>query len=186
MDWIKEQRINELLGQGRMYGENTHPGNYLKGLLDLIRNKISPDSIICEVGSFRGISSELFALHVRKLYCVDYWTPYSWEYNDDNIKEAESEFDSMMKNYDNIIKIKSKSLDASDMFKDGYLDAVYIDADHAEEFFREDMKAWMPKVKHGGIVSGHDYGFVGEYIKDFCDEQPVVIFEDGSWFFTKI
>ena len=31
-----------------------------------------------------------------------------------------------------------------------------------------------------------DYGFVGEYIKDFCDEQPVVIFEDGSWFFTKI
>ena len=92
----------------------------------------------------------------------------------------------MMKNYDNIIKIKSKSLDASDMFKDDYLDAVYIDADHAEEFFREDMKAWMPKVKPGGIISGHDYGFVGEYIKDFCHEQPVIIFEDGSWFFTKI
>lgn len=186
MSVSKENRIKELLNVGRMYGENSHPGNYLNGLLDFIQNHISREYVICEVGSFRGISSELFALHVKKLYCVDYWTPYSWEYNDDNIKEAESEFDSMMKNYDNIIKIKSKSLDASDMFKDGYLDAVYIDADHAEEFFREDMKAWMPKVKPGGIISGHDYGFVGEYIKDFCDEQPVVIFEDGSWFFTKI
>ena len=63
MNGIREQRINELLGQGRMDDESTHPGNYLKGLLDLIRNKISTESVICEVGSFRGISSELFALY---------------------------------------------------------------------------------------------------------------------------
>lgn len=185
MSGIREQRINELLGKGRMDDESTHPGNYLKGLLDLIRNKISTGSVICEVGCFRGISSELFALHAKKLYCVDYWTPYSWEYDDDNIRQAESEFDEMMKNYDNIVKIKSKSLDASEMFKDNYLDCVYIDADHAEEFFREDMKAWIPKVKNGGIISGHDYGFVGDFIEDFCQGQPVEIFDDGSWCFIK-
>lgn len=186
MEISKENRINDLLKVGRMYGENPHPGNYLNGLLNFIQNHITSECVVCEVGSFRGISSELFALHVKKLYCVDYWTAYSWEYNKDNISKAESEFDSMMKNYSNITKIKSKSLDASHVFESNYFDAVYIDADHAEECFKEDMKAWIPKVKQGGIISGHDYGFVGEYIKDFCNNQPVIFFEDGSWCFTKM
>jgi len=186
MSQTKEERIQYLLKKGRMYGENEHPGNYLGGLYDFIRKNIKPDFIVCEVGSFRGISSELFALHVKKLFCIDYWTPYSWEYNDNNIHQAEAEFDTMMKNYSNIIKIKSKSVDAGEMFASNYLDAVYIDADHAEEFFREDMKTWIPKVKHGGLISGHDYGFVGPYINDFSRDQTVEVFEDGSWFFVNV
>ena len=181
----KQQRIEQLLQTGRMYGENNFPGNYLKGLLDFIESHVSSETVACEVGSFRGISSELFALHTKTLYCVDYWTPYSWEYNESNIHQAEAEFDEMRKNYDNIIKIKSKSVEASEMFSDGFLDLVYIDADHAEEPFREDMQAWIPKVKSGGIISGHDHPFVGDYIPDFSQDQEVKVFEDGSWFYIK-
>lgn len=40
---------------------------------------------------------------------------------------------------------------------DGSIDAVFIDADHSEEAVFADIQAWLPKVKKGGIISGHDY-----------------------------
>ena len=40
---------------------------------------------------------------------------------------------------------------------DGFFDFVFIDANHSYEAVREDVAAWAPKVRSGGIVSGHDY-----------------------------
>lgn len=41
---------------------------------------------------------------------------------------------------------------------DASLDLVFIDADHSEEWVRRDLEAWMPKLKAGGVMAGHDYG----------------------------
>lgn len=49
------------------------------------------------------------------------------------------------------------SVDAAADFEDGSLDFVYIDANHQEEPVYADITAWAPKVRAGGIVSGHDY-----------------------------
>ena len=35
---------------------------------------------------------------------------------------------------------------------------VYIDADHSYEAVKADIDAWMPHVRDGGILAGHDYG----------------------------
>jgi len=43
-------------------------------------------------------------------------------------------------------------------FADGSLDLVFIDADHSEESVLRDLQAWLPKLRPGGILSGHDYG----------------------------
>ena len=48
------------------------------------------------------------------------------------------------------------SLEGVKHFKDGSLDFVFIDADHREKFVRADIRAWMPKVRNGGILMGHD------------------------------
>ena len=40
---------------------------------------------------------------------------------------------------------------------DGSLDFVYIDANHEQTFVTQDLRAWHPKVRAGGIMSGHDY-----------------------------
>jgi predicted O-methyltransferase YrrM len=40
---------------------------------------------------------------------------------------------------------------------DGSLDFVYIDGDHTYSGVRADLQLWTPKVRSGGIVSGHDY-----------------------------
>ena len=53
--------------------------------------------------------------------------------------------------------IKKPSLEAVDEIKDGSLDFVFIDANHLLLPLLQDIYAWTPKVKVGGIVSGHDY-----------------------------
>lgn len=37
------------------------------------------------------------------------------------------------------------------------LDLVFIDALHDEEHVDEDIHLWAPKVRPGGVISGHDY-----------------------------
>ncbi len=53
--------------------------------------------------------------------------------------------------------LKMKSLAASLKFTDGSLDFVYIDGSHLYAMAMLDQILWTPKVRKGGIVSGHDY-----------------------------
>lgn len=43
-------------------------------------------------------------------------------------------------------------------YRKPYFDMVFIDAIHTYEAMKEDVSLWMPLVKEGGILSGHDYG----------------------------
>ena len=38
------------------------------------------------------------------------------------------------------------------------LDFVYIDGNHSFDFITQDLQFWYPKIRKGGIISGHDYG----------------------------
>lgn len=53
--------------------------------------------------------------------------------------------------------IRQSSVEAAKDVADDSLDFVFIDADHNYKSVRNDILAWVPKVKSGGIVSGHDY-----------------------------
>lgn len=50
------------------------------------------------------------------------------------------------------------STEAALRIQNGQFDFVFIDADHSEQAVTEDLRAWAPKVRKGGMVSGHDYG----------------------------
>jgi len=52
--------------------------------------------------------------------------------------------------------IREESSRAAGIFPDGYFDLVFIDGDHTYEAVLQDLKAWTPKVRKGGWVSGHD------------------------------
>ena len=49
------------------------------------------------------------------------------------------------------------SLEAAELVEDESIDIVFIDALHTYEGVKDDIAAWLPKVKKGGIISGHDY-----------------------------
>jgi predicted O-methyltransferase YrrM len=66
--------------------------------------------------------------------------------------------------------------EAASLFQDGSLDGVFIDADHTYEAVKMDIQNWMPKVRKGGILAGHDYvetwpgviEAVNESLRDFA------------------
>jgi predicted O-methyltransferase YrrM len=53
--------------------------------------------------------------------------------------------------------LRLTSSEASVRFADGSLDFVYLDAQHHYEAIKDDINAWLPKVKRGGVLGGHDY-----------------------------
>ena len=54
--------------------------------------------------------------------------------------------------------IKAHSLDVVSNYEDNSLSLVFIDGSHTYEDVKADLLAWLPKVKSGGMLAGHDYG----------------------------
>lgn len=94
---------------------------------------------------------------ITKLYCIDYYPVYS------DFPSAEIQNNALTYAILNIIDtpkvhlIIESSIEATKRFKDESIDFVYIDANHSYTFVRDDIQAWLPKVKKGGIIGGHDY-----------------------------
>lgn len=53
--------------------------------------------------------------------------------------------------------LRDFSVEAAKTVPDGSLDFIYIDGNHVLEAVLEDLAAWTPKVRVGGLVSGHDF-----------------------------
>lgn len=84
---------------------------------------------------------------------------------------------------------------------DGHLDWVYLDANHTYPYVTQDLEVWWPKLKDGGMMSGHDFvdgenlsgsDFgVASAVSDFMakeapDAELFVLDEDWqSWYFIK-
>jgi len=180
----KQNRIDILLQSKRLEFKYKQ-SNTTKGLYDLITKYVDDKFVIVELGSFSGVSSELFALHCKKLYCIDPWLPY-WEINDtDKMYNAELKFDFMMKSYNNIIKHKICSYEASFMFENSSVDLVYIDSDHSTNNVEKEINTWLPKIKKTGFISGHDFNMptVFNAVTKYFDPTLIEIFNDTSWIY---
>ena len=132
---------------------------------DLIRdlNNLIPNGKGVEIGVFKGeFSKNILNNWGGKLYMVDVWRPLGAEYEDaSNHKDHIDAYQETMENIkgleDRGIMVRATSQVAADMFQDESLDFIFIDANHAYDFVVEDINLWFPKLKKGGVFSGHDY-----------------------------
>lgn len=140
---------------------------FFKDLKNLIPNK----GIGVEIGVYKGETSKTILENWGgKLYLVDVWRPLGEEYEDMSNNAFHSDvFRECMKNIEGLeqrgIMIRTDSLGASELFRDESLDFVYIDANHSYDYVKKDLEIWFPKVKRGGIFSGHDYMDL-DWVKD--------------------
>ncbi len=117
-----------------------------------------------ELGVFRGdFSKVLLEKWDGTLYLIDPWRPLSdEEYLDSsNHKNHQSAFSDTMNSIKGFesraFMLRGLSEELVDLFEDNSLDYVYIDANHAYDNVKADMEMWYPKLKKGGVFSGHDY-----------------------------
>jgi predicted O-methyltransferase YrrM len=151
-----------------------------------------------EVGVHGGRFSEMLCKSNPDLHmtCVDNWgriTHHELIY---------AEAVERLSHYNATI-IRKKSIDGAKDIPDESLDFVYIDAGHDYNSVKEDVEAWVPKVKVGGIVAGDDYyvmksgnrgviDAVDEYVKAHGYKLNIIPFSHldrrdrvPQWYFTK-
>jgi hypothetical protein len=114
-----------------------------------------------EVGVEQGLYSKRLCELIPglKLYGVDCWTIHRG-YRD-HVSQAKLDgfykvARKRVKPYDCTL-IREWSVDAARQFDDASLDFVYIDGNHDFANVVKDLAAWSPKVRKGGIISGHDF-----------------------------
>ena len=90
-----------------------------------------------------------------------------------------------MTKYNNVTKIRKLSMAAVNDFEDESLDAIYIDGNHRYDSVCNDINKWMPKLKNGGIISGHDYYGNIKLAVDNTLGVPLKTFKDKSWVHIK-
>lgn len=102
-----------------------------------------------EIGVKRG--------HYAKILCdavpgLKYYGVDNWRLRDNYYEYAKN----YLAGYDATL-IRKDSVEAAKDFAPGSLDFVYIDASHFFDDVMMDLILWVPKVKSGGIISGHDF-----------------------------
>lgn len=143
--------------------------NMEKEYLELLE-QCPENGIFVELGCFKGKSTSFIVTEiVNKGKLVKYYTVDSFEGHTDSndnkeveaykgISDIEIDFDRNTKHLEGKFqKIKSLSHEAANLFEDNSVDICFIDAGHSYEAVKKDIESWLPKMKKGGIISGHDY-----------------------------
>lgn len=129
------------------------------------------DANLLEVGSWAGRTALAMARasddYLLRVFCVDHWHGSP---NDITLELArrhtpEQVFRTFCANagellFKRIFPCRGSSLEWAAIWRQGLptLDLVFLDGDHDYQAVREDILAWRPHVRPGGILCGHDYG----------------------------
>jgi hypothetical protein len=193
-EWIDPKVNHQYLGLTQLisyYHENRPNKKEYKGI---------------EIGSFMGESTQMFlssGLWTSGFYAVDPWAGPDDEYKkvkDDEQevtwKDVRDEFNYNTRMYGPVVPnyihqkfhvIRGKSKSAVELFEDEFFDFIYIDADHTYDSVCLDIQLYLPKLKKGGFIAGHDYDPQGwpevvEAVHAMLGE-PDKVFMDTSWIF---
>jgi len=152
------------------------PGKRFWWLIDQI--KANRFAVGAEIGCANGTTTAKLLQNcpTLKLYAVDKWERiakapgvggreedenYVGMYNWDPVKGFE-QFTSRVRGYRRrLFILRGDSVEMADKVANNSLDFIFIDADHSYQGVIRDLAAWVPKLKPGGLLSGHDIHLAG-------------------------
>lgn len=140
-----------------------------------------------EVGVFEGTFLRDFCAVGLDMYGIDPWTEENrntMRAKSDTMEQVYQTAANTVSEYPNCVLIKKTSMEAVKDFENESLDFVYIDADHTFGHVAMDLMIWMPKVRKGGIISGHDYTGNARQMKHFAHTGDAVDAFAKSYGFT--
>lgn len=120
---------------------------------------------VVEVGVQRGEFSSILLSHWHgsRFWMVDVWQHMPGYRDICNVsdKEQEAVYEAAMAvaqmHAPRVKVLIGESVKMAEEFDDASLDAVYLDADHSKAAVLADLEAWVPKIREGGAICGHDY-----------------------------
>lgn len=178
-------------------GENWF--SYAEFYSDMVKH-FPEGSNFLEIGAWKGRSTVCMAVEIiNSGKAIDFYTIDQWKYipTTEQPVSSQEEFDIVFLEFldniepvkNNIKVIKLSSEQASTLFDDNYFDFIFIDASHHYEDMKKDIQLWLPKIKNGRIISGHDYfTSVHPGVKQAVDEllpEAEKIKEQNVWFYQK-
>lgn len=97
--------------------------------------------------------------------------------------------DRMMQFMSRVETLVMDTEEAALKYEDETFDFVFIDAEHTYEGVRDDIAAWYPKLKKGGIMAGHDFSHkwpgVERAVGEAFNLMTVVLGDDHVWAIQK-
>jgi hypothetical protein len=115
--------------------------NLCGGLVDML-SSLPRLGLAVEVGSFRGVSTEVLAHFADRVICVDPWA--AWP-------RAKKEFDARFAAAQSVSYLRMTSVEAAGIVADGVADLVYIDAMHDRESVLRDIGALAAEAAAGRL-----------------------------------
>jgi hypothetical protein len=122
-----------------------------------------------EVGTCQGLfAKNLLDFWPGHLHCVDPWAQIpGYEEQYDHGTNYVMTLKNLEAHKGRYTIHRTTSLEAAKEFPDESLDFCYLDGNHSYQAVKEDIEAWYPKVKIGGLIGGDDFGIVPEQWCDF-------------------
>jgi predicted O-methyltransferase YrrM len=117
-----------------------------------------------EIGCWYGRTTTILRIasdpNKLKINCIDTFLGSSEHQDELKGYKFRSDFEANLRQLgilDKVTIIEDTSLNASQKFPDGSLSVVWIDAAHDYDNVKQDVLKWLPKLKNGGLMLGHDY-----------------------------
>ena len=168
-----------------------------------------------ELGVWVGITTFWLMKNTSvNMICVDIWEvqddnpEYDWQYNKTPVFQGgklvrleefkhegqvwnhnanEKRFRNDAEQWGSRIKIiKGRSLDVLEQIPDNSMDFIFHDSDHSYPFVKNEIQAYLPKLKSGGYSMGDDYNWtpVAQSVQEAFGEKHKVTGKD-VWYAVK-
>lgn len=137
------------------------------------------DLRILEVGSWLGGgSTQVLARFAAELVCVDHWGGNRTDAHRGVVESADP-IELFRRNTaafsERLVMVVADSVVAATLLPDYAFDFIFIDADHRYQCVRADLLAYLPKLRRGGVIAGHDCeGRVSSGVMRFTEDQLTV------------